>query len=154
MELVGSIDPDHSRSAAVRALFALRWKIGGLLSWDGPDAGVGSRCRRCATGSRRTCRTARRPRPEALPFVPLYLTDDEWAAEVANRTVHGVLHIGKVPDGSGGFRAQMAVLVKPNGILGSAYLVAIKPFRYLIVYPALLREVGEQWASARRQSER
>ena len=155
VELVGSIDPDHSRSAAVRALFALRWKIGGLLSWDGPDAGVGSRVPTLRDRLPADLQDGPfGPQPEALPFVPLYLTDDEWAAEVANRTVHGVLHIGKVPDGSGGFRAQLAVLVKPNGILGSAYLVAIKPFRYLVVYPALLREVGGQWASARRQSER
>lgn len=29
----------------------------------------------------------------------------------------------------------MAVLVKPNGLLGTAYMAAIKPFRQLIVYP-------------------
>ena len=29
----------------------------------------------------------------------------------------------------------MAVYVKPNGPLGSAYMAAIKPFRHLIVYP-------------------
>ena len=42
-------------------------------------------------------------------------THDEWAAEMANRTVHGVMHIGWVPDDAGGYRGQMAVLVKPNG---------------------------------------
>jgi hypothetical protein len=39
----------------------------------------------------------------------------------------------------------MAVLVKPNGLLGDAYMAAIKPFRYLIVYPAMLREMGRRW---------
>ena len=33
----------------------------------------------------------------------------------------------------------MAVLVKPNGLLGTAYMAAIKPFRHLLVYPALMR---------------
>ncbi len=79
----------------------------------------------------------------------LYLTDDEWAAEMANRTVHSVMHLAWVPDGTGGYRGQMAVLVKPNGLLGEAYMAAIKPFRHLIVYPALIREMGEMWERER-----
>ncbi len=54
---------------------------------------------------------------------------------MANRTVHSVMHVGWVPDGTGGYRGQMAVLVKPNGWFGAAYMAAIKPFRYLVVYP-------------------
>ena len=35
-------DPSHaSVSCAVRTLFAIRWKVGELLGWDGPDAGLG-----------------------------------------------------------------------------------------------------------------
>ena len=83
----------------------------------------------------------------ALPFSSLYLLDDEWAAEVANRTVHGVMHIGWVPDGSGGYRGQMAVLVKPNGMLGSTYMAAIRPFRNLIVYPPMLRQLEREWGA-------
>jgi hypothetical protein len=39
----------------------------------------------------------------------------------------------------------MAVYVKPNGLLGTAYMAAIKPFRYVIVYPALMRQIGREW---------
>ena len=81
----------------------------------------------------------------ALPFTSLYLIDDEWAAEIVNRTVHGVMHLGWVPDGTGGYRGQMAVLVKPNGLLGTGYMAAIRPFRHLIVYPPMLREIGRGW---------
>ena len=56
-----------------------------------------------------------------------------------------MLHLGLVPDGSGGFRGQMAILVKPNGLLGNAYMAAIRPFRHLIVYPPLMREIEKQW---------
>ena len=80
-----------------------------------------------------------------VPFSPLYLIDDEWAAEIANKTVHGVMHVGWVPDGAGGYRGQMAVLVKPNGLFGTAYMRAIKPFRHLIVYPAMLRRIEREW---------
>lgn len=54
-------------------------------------------------------------------------------------------HIGWVPDDSGCYRGQMTVLVKPNGLLGRIYLAAIVPFRYLIVYPALMRMIGRGW---------
>jgi hypothetical protein len=64
---------------------------------------------------------------------------------MANRTVHSVMHIGWVPDGTGGYRGQMAVLVKPNGRFGAAYMAAIKPFRYLVVYPALMRAIERDW---------
>lgn len=47
-----------------------------------------------------------------------------------------------------GYSAQMSVLVRPNGLLGNAYMMLIKPFRYLVVYPALLRTVGRRWETA------
>ncbi len=54
-------------------------------------------------------------------------------------------HVGWVADGAGGHRGQMAVLVRPNGILGNAYLAAIAPFRHLIVYPLMMRDIGHAW---------
>ncbi|HEX6151914.1 MAG TPA: DUF2867 domain-containing protein [Solirubrobacterales bacterium] len=106
----------------------------------------------CRTG--RCSATAFRPisaRPhtgpefKALPFTSVYLLDDEWAAEIANKTVHGVMHISWVEDGNGCYRGQMAVYVKPNGLLGNAYMAAIKPFRHRVVYPAMLRQLERRW---------
>jgi hypothetical protein len=62
--------------------------------------------------------------------------------------MHGVLHIGWVADGSGGWRGQMAILVKPNGLTGAIYMGAIKPFRYLIVYPQMLGRIERGWVAA------
>ena len=73
------------------------------------------------------------------------MLDDEFAAEIANKTVHGVMHMGWVPDGNGGYRGQMAVLVKPNGRFGDAYMAAIRPFRHLLVYPPMLRQIEREW---------
>ena len=81
----------------------------------------------------------------ALPFVPLYRTRDEFAAEISNRTVHGVMHLAWVDLGAGRYRGQMAVYVKPRGLFGRAYMAAIKPFRHLIVYPALLKQIARTW---------
>jgi len=140
-------DPSRSWSGAARALWALRWKVGELLGWDRPDAGLGSRVPTLRDRLPADLRDAPSWGPDcaAAPFTSLYLPDDEFAAEIVNRTVHGVMHIGWFPDGTGGYRGQMAVLVKPNGLLGTAYMAAIKPFRYVIVYPALMRQIEREW---------
>jgi hypothetical protein len=138
-----ALDAEGS-SPVVRVLFAARWALGRLFGWDGTEDGVDSRV---------TSLRDRLPVDlDASPaggagsrFQPLYATDDEAAFEIANRTMHGVLHLGWVPDGAGGHRGQMAVLVAPNGRWGACYLAAIAPFRHLIVYPALLRAVERGW---------
>lgn len=146
--LVSQIASDNFPDGAplvVRILWEARWKIGALLRWDGQGAGVGSR----VTSLRDRLPSDLRDAPSGLeigsPFTSVYQLEDEWAAEMANRTVHAVMHIGWVPDESGGYRGQMAVLVKPNGLFGAAYMAAIKPFRYLIVYPALMRRFERGW---------
>jgi hypothetical protein len=152
VELITSFDPARSSSRAVRMLFAFRWKLGELLGWDSPDQGVGSRVPTLRGRLPADLREAPGPEFDALPFTSLYLLDDEFAAEVANRTMHGVMHIGLAPDGTGGYRGQMAVLVKPNGPLGAAYMAAIKPFRHLIVYPPLMRQIERQWQTRTRST--
>ena len=134
VELLAAYDPSQSSSAAVRMLFALRWRIGELLGWDDVDGGIGSRVP--TLRDRLPTDLLEKPGPEfaALPFSSLYLIEDEFAAEVANQTMHGVMHLGAVAEGTGGYRAQVAVLVKPNGLFGNAYMAAIRPFRHLIVY--------------------
>jgi hypothetical protein len=146
VQLMASGEPSQGSSRAARTLWAIRWKVGELLGWDGPDAGLGSRVPTLRDRLPVDLRDAPSgPDFDALPFNSLYLIDDEWAAEIANRTMHGVMHIGWVSDKTGGYRAQMAVLVKPNGLLGSAYMAAIRPFRHLIVYPPMLRRIERQW---------
>ncbi|HEX2467739.1 MAG TPA: DUF2867 domain-containing protein [Solirubrobacterales bacterium] len=146
VEWFGSGDPSQDLPRPARALFAIRWWAGELLGWDRPAAGVGTRVPTLRDRLPADLREGPSgPAFDALPFTPLYLTDDEFAAEIANRTMHGVLHLGWVPDGADRYRGQMAVLVKPNGLLGSAYMSAIKPFRHLIVYPALLRQMEREW---------
>ena len=149
VELMTSFDPEQAGPAPVRALFALRWKLGELLGLDGDASGLGSRVTPLAGRLPPDLRAAPpSPVPDGFPFTPLYELGDEWAGEIANRTVHGVLHLGWVPDGAGAYRGQLAVLVRPNGLLGSAYMAAITPFRLAIVYPLMLRELGRRWQAA------
>jgi hypothetical protein len=146
VQLIASGDTTRASSRLAKALWAIRWKVGELLGWDDPEAGLGSRVptlRHRLPADLRDGPSG--PDFETLPFIPLYLTDDEWAAEVANKTVHGILHLGWVPDEAGGYRGQMGVYVKPNGLLGTAYMAAIMPFRHWIVYPPMMRDLERDW---------
>jgi Protein of unknown function (DUF2867) len=156
-QLTSPDEDDREFPVIFRALFALRWKLGELFGWDKPGSGVGERVR--SLRERLPADLLEGPRGPDLRAVPgraevagrpvfssVYQTDDEWVAEISNATVHGLMHIGWVPDDSGsGYHAQMAVLVKPNGWFGKAYMAAILPFRRALVYPPLLRSMGRQW---------
>ena len=144
-------NPSGEASTATRVLFAIRWKLGELFGWDRDDRGVGSRVPTLRDRLAADLRDGPAgPKLSTAGFKPLYLTENEFAAEVANETMHGVLHIGWVPDGDG-WRGQMAILVKPNGLIGNAYMAAIKPFRYLIVYPQMLSRIGRDWPTAQER---
>lgn len=143
---LASADMAKDLPRAARALWKLRLRVGELLGWDEEDAEPGSRVPSLRDRLPADLRIAP-PGPDfdALPFTSLYLLENEWAAEMANRTVHGVMHVGWVADETGGYHGQAAVYVKPNGPLGSAYMAAIKPFRHLIVYPQMMRELERRW---------
>jgi hypothetical protein len=128
-----------------RALWTTRLNVGELLGWDEAQGGLGARMPPLRQRLPEDLLDAPGPGFDALPFTSLYLIEDEFAAEIANRTMHGVIHLSWVADGTGGYRGQMAVLVKPNGLLGVVYMAAIRPFRHLIVYPAMMRQIERDW---------
>lgn len=136
-----------------RFLFALRWKLGALLGWDDPRAGVGARVTSLRERLPADLRDA--PRGEdsdALPLKGVYELATESARELANKTVHSVMHLGWVRGADGDHELRMAVLVKPNGRFGRLYMAAIAPFRYGIVYPALERRWEAAWREHRAAS--
>lgn len=148
VERLAASDPAESGSVVARALWAIRWKLGELLGWDDPDQGVDSRVTSLSDRLPDDLRAAPTgPAFAAVPFSSLYLLEDEWAAEIANHTIHGVMHLGWVEDGPSTYRGQMAVLVKPNGLVGNAYMAAIRPFRHLVVYPPAMRQIERVWAA-------
>jgi hypothetical protein len=136
----------NKNTPIVRFLFAVRWKLGALLGWDKPDEGlvgrVNSLCHRLPPDLRQDA--AGEPVPNT-PFTMVYELHDECVIELANKTVHDLCHLGWVPADAGGYELRMAALVKPNGLFGRLYMAAIKPFRYLIVYPALTRQWERAW---------
>jgi Protein of unknown function (DUF2867) len=146
VELIAHGRPSRHSSRAARALWAIRLALGSMLGWDKPDTGLGHRVSALRDRLPIDLRNgSAAPDVAGGSFTSLYLLHDEWAAEMANKTVHGVLHVGWVEDGTGGYHGQLAVLVKPNGLFGYLYMAAIRPFRHLIVYPATLRTIEHTW---------
>lgn len=149
VEAFAAADPEENGPAVVRWLFAIRWKLGELLGWDDPDDGLDGRVPSLRDRVPADLRgSAASVDFRGLPFSPLFLLADEFAGEIANRTMHGILHLGWVADGAGGYRGQLAVLVKPNGTFGRLYMAAIRPFRHRLVYPPMLRHIEQVWRQA------
>ncbi|UNX56280.1 DUF2867 domain-containing protein [Georgenia sp. TF02-10] len=129
-----------------RFLFAVRWKLGALFGWEDAGQAIGARVRSLRERLPADLRDAPTgPKDPNIPFTPVYLLQNECVQELANKTVHDLLHLGWVATGNGEFELRMAALVKPNGRFGRAYMAAIKPIRYLIVYPLMTRRWERAW---------
>ncbi len=160
IEMAVSFNPANAESLPTRVLWGIRDRLG---SWFGlgristpidsgrddvadklsiPDNDETSLTDRLPEDLRNTAADLHF---NSLPFAPLYRTDVEFAAEISNQTVHGVMHLAWVDQGEGRYQGQMAVYVKPRGPLGKGYMALIKPFRYWIVYPALMQQIERAW---------
>ena len=149
LEIMAAVDGANAESALTRALFRVRYQLGAWFGWDDAARQLP------IPGCTETTLSQRLPvnlRGSATGldlspagFTPLYRTRNEWAAELSNGTVHAVLHLAWVEQGKDRHRGQMGVYVKPRGKLGATYMALIRPFRHLIVYPALIRQIGRAW---------
>ncbi|WP_246486035.1 DUF2867 domain-containing protein [Kribbella qitaiheensis] len=127
-------------------LFAVRWKLGALFGWDKSSAGIGHRIASLRDRLPSDLRTASTgPDSDRMPLKPIYELEREAAREMANKTVHTVMHLGWLQGENDDYELRMAVLVKPNGSFGRRYMAAIAPLRYLIIYPALTRQWERAW---------
>jgi Protein of unknown function (DUF2867) len=156
LETMTSIDPVNANTSVSSVLFRIRLRLGKWFGWDAAGQKLP------IPGCQETTLRERLPselsgtaagfginptmQQVAGGFMPVYRTSDEAAAELSNGTVHGVLHLCWVAQGQGRYRAQMGVYVKPRGRLGGTYLKLIEPFRHLIVYPSLMRQIERAWA--------
>ena len=158
LELGTSLDPANADSLPARALWRIRDRLGAWFDLgriSEPDDGSDGLP---IPGTDELSLAGRLPDDlrdspwdhdfGSLPFKPLYRTDTEAAAEISNKTVFGVMHLAWAEQGDGRYRGQMAVYVKPRGAFGTAYMAFIKPFRYAIVYPALMRQVERRWKAS------
>jgi hypothetical protein len=152
LEVMTSRELARGASPVTRLLFGVRWMLGRWFGWDDaaarpiPGRDEVSLAERLPADLRGTAAGLR----TGSSFSPLYRTDTEFAAEISNQTVHGVLHLAWVDRGQGRYQGEMAVYVKPRGRFGQQYMAFITPFRHWIVYPALLRQIERAWQARGR----
>lgn len=131
-------------------LFKLRFFLGELFGWDKAAESANNTIKKGSIRERYAVKYNLQ-KADLIPignadFEPVYSNVEESLAEISNATVHAGLHLSKVSIGEK-YGVQMAVYVKPKGILGKFYMALIKPFRLAIVYPAMMRIVGKHWAN-------
>jgi hypothetical protein len=142
------------RLAAAASLFSLRHFLGRIFRLDEgrtmPIPGRSEsrvRMRLEAEDRRRDLGTL--PSVVASAFEPVYVFENEALLEIANRTIHALLHLSWVPARAGRYDAVIAVYVKSRGVGSRAYLALIKPFRHWIVYPAWIAHLTRTWEALR-----
>lgn len=144
--IIAASDESLLSHPVVRTLFSVRMKLGTWLGWDtGLDAALHGWSLRDRLP--RDLRDGPRG-PEIMTLVPfpsVYLTNTEWVAECSSKLVHMVQHVGWIPDGSGGHRAQLATLVRPKSRLGRLYVRGISPIRRHVVSPVQVRTIARDW---------
>ena len=122
LEVMTSRDLAREASPVTRLLFGVRLLLGRSFGWDGgaarpiPGRDEASLAERLPDDLRGTAAGLRL----GSSFSPLYRTGTEFAVELSNQTVHGVLHLAWVDRGHGRYQGQMAVYVKPRGRAGDS----------------------------------
>ena len=77
----------------------------------------------------------------------LFVSPRESISELQNATVHAFSVI-VLANRSEGYRLYWAIYVRPVSRLTVWYFRLIDPFRRLVIYPAVLREIRRAWARA------
>jgi hypothetical protein len=134
---------------AVRFLFALRAGLGRAFGWDRepPQASRDSYLPRLSAEERERSLVA--PGTPEGPFRVLCVSPREAISEVQNSTVHG-FSVFALTDGPSGHRLYWAIYVRPVGRVSGWYMRLIDPFRRVLIYPAILREVRAAWDARER----
>lgn len=136
-------------NVAVRALFALRWWLGGVLGWDDErhDPAAASYIHRLTEADRAQSEVP--PGTRDGRFRVLYVLGNEAVSEIRNATVHGFLASALIRREQD-YVLYLAIYVKAVSRFTTFYMALIDPFRRFIVYPALSRTVQRAWSAAYR----
>jgi hypothetical protein len=133
-----------TRTPVVRALLNIRLFVGGLLGWDRePAATAWETFTARLTTADRSKSLAQAGTREGL-FRVVYRFENEQLLELINRTAHAAA-LSALVETVDDYRFYFAVYVRSVGRFTRVYMALIDPFRKLVVYPSLLRNVRATW---------
>lgn len=146
------------RLAGMATLLALRHLLGRVFGLDGDRGELAIPGRHETRVRARLDADDRRRDSGALPervggaFERVYAFPEEALLEIANRTIHALLHLSWVETAGGRRVVVLAVYVKSRGWQSRAYMGLIRPFRHAIVYPAWIAHLTRTWRHLRPAS--
>jgi hypothetical protein len=139
-----------ARLGGALALLRFRRVLGLLLRLDADRALAIPGCREERVRARlddadRAADTGLLPSRVGSAFEPVYAFAEEALLEIANRTIHALLHLSWVAAPNGHRTVVLAIYVKSRGWQSRAYLALIRPFRHMVVYPAWIAHLTRTW---------
>jgi hypothetical protein len=131
-------------SPVARALLNIRLFVGRLLGWDRePSATACETFTTRLTTADRSMSLAPAGTREGL-FRVVYRFENEQLLELINRTAHAAA-LSALVETAYHYRFYFGVYVRSVGRFTPVYMALIDPFRKLVVYPSLLRNVRASW---------
>jgi hypothetical protein len=125
-------------------LFKLRFFVGRILGWDANPEKWDNDSYLHRLGAEDRAQSLLPAGTPDGPFRLLHLLPMESVSEVQNATVHAFLCQALREEGSG-YRFYWGIYVKPVSRFTPVYMALIKPFRHLVVYPAILDRLRKAW---------
>jgi len=147
LQAVISAEKLRAVTPSVRFLFRLRAWLGRIFRWDRERLRPprDSFLPRLSAAERESSLIAPGTRDGSRWI--LFVSQRESISELQNATVHAFSVIA-MTERPGGYRAYWAIYVRPVGRITAWYFRLIDPFRRLLIYPTVLREVRVAWARA------
>lgn len=130
----------------VRGLFALRFALGKLFGWDdgAPDVAPPSASYLHRLSAADRARSLTKPGTMSNGFRVIYEFENEALSEIINGTVQAFSLLAMEPTPNG-YHVYWAIYVKNISWLTSVYMALIDPFRRILVYPIIIRQLERAW---------
>jgi uncharacterized protein DUF2867 len=146
--LVGfNSDQGNDFDPVAKALFRLRSLIGRILHWDDVKELTDSLTYLTRLSEEDRARSLVTPgNIEGISRV-LYCFENEFLAEIINRTVH-CFWLMASEQIENGYALYFAVYVKKLNWFTPIYMALITPMLKWIIYPSIMKRVGPRWAKA------
>jgi hypothetical protein len=140
-------DASRKISWPARGLIGLRLFLGRIFGWDKEPHGA-SQPSFAGRLTETDCKCSAVPAGTIEGFFRVvYSFENELLRETANRTVHAAALYALVRT-ERGYRFYFGVYVRKVSWFTSVYMALIGPFRRWIVYPAIFRQIQQNWVEA------
>jgi uncharacterized protein DUF2867 len=131
-------------SPIARMLLDIRLFVGRIFGWDRDSAASAPETFATRLTAADRSRSLAPAGTRDGHFRVVYRFENEQLMEVINRTVHAAA-LSALVETASAYRFYLGVYVRSVGRFTPLYMALIGPFRKLVIYPSLLRNVRASW---------